>query len=198
VTENGVTGNGIPFDLSLPKTSTFQALRRITSGWPVICQLHRIYAKDMREITLKRFFLEDVSAEALAEDVSGSVIHLDQIASTVQVEDMKEQFELQRAHFIRLCEAALSKALPPASLAAVAFALVASDAFWWEDEVISEVVADWSAPEINYPLTEETLAMHRDWLTGLAEPPERPRLPAASRPGKLISRRTTVRISRGS
>jgi hypothetical protein len=74
------------------------------------------YAKGMREITLKRFFLEDVSAEALAEDVSGSVIHLDQIASTVQVEDMKEQFELQRAHFIRLCEAALSKALPPASL----------------------------------------------------------------------------------
>jgi hypothetical protein len=74
------------------------------------------YAKDMREITLKRFFLEDVSAEALAEDVSGSVIHLDQIASTVQIEDMKEQFELQREHVIRLCEAALQKTLPPASL----------------------------------------------------------------------------------
>jgi hypothetical protein len=156
------------------------------------------YAKDMREITLKRFFLEDVSAETLAEDVSGSVIHLDQIASSVRIEDMKEQFELQREHVIRLCEAALSKTLPTASLTAVAFALVASDAFWWDDEVISEVVADWSAPEINYPLTEETLAMHRGWLTGLAEPSERPLLPADSRSGKLISRRTKVRISRGS
>jgi hypothetical protein len=54
------------------------------------CPVRRSYAnfteydKDMREITLKRLFLEDVSAEALAEDVSGSVIHLDQIASTVQ------------------------------------------------------------------------------------------------------------------
>jgi hypothetical protein len=169
----------------------------ITSGLPLYVNFTE-YAKDMREITLKRFFLEDVSAEALAEDVSGSVIHLDQIASTVQIEDMKEQFELQREHVIRLCEAALSKTLPPASLTAVAFALVASDAFWWDDEVISEVVADWSAPEITYPLTEETLAMHRAWLKGLAEPSEGALLPADSRPGKLISRRTKVPILRGS
>jgi hypothetical protein len=79
---------------------------------------------------------------------------------------MKEQFQLQREHVIRLCEAALQKTLPPASLTAVAFAFVASDAFCWDDEVISEVAADWSGPEINYPLTEETLAMHRGWLTG--------------------------------
>ena len=90
----------------------------------------------------------------------------------------------------------MSKTLPPASLTAVAFALLASDAFWWDDEVISEVVADWSAPEINYPLTEEALAMYRGWLRGLAEPSERPLLPADSRPGKLISRRTKVPISR--
>ena len=152
------------------------------------------YAQDMREVTLKRFLLEDVSAEALAEDVSGSVIHLDQISSTIQIEDMKEQFELHREHVIRLCDAALSKTLSPDSLIAVAFALMASDAFWWDDEVISEVVAGWSAPEINYPLTAETLAMHRGWLTGLVDAPERPLLPADSRPGRLISRRTKVPI----
>jgi hypothetical protein len=150
----------------------------------------------MREITLKGFFLEDVSAEALAEDVSGSVIHLDQIASTVQIEDMMEQFELQREHVILLCDAALSMRLSPESLNALAFALMASDAFWWDDEVISEVIADWSAPEINYPHTTETLTMHRGLLTGLASLPGRVLLPADSRPGKLISTRTKVHISR--
>jgi hypothetical protein len=81
------------------------------------------------------------------------------ISSTIQIEDMQEQFELHREHIIHLCDAALSKRLPPESLNAVVFALMASDAFWWDDEVISEVVADCSAPEINYPLTSETLAI---------------------------------------
>jgi hypothetical protein len=143
----------------------------------------------MREVTLKRFFLEDVSAKALEEDVSGSVIHLDQISSTIQIEDMKEHFEL-----IRLCDAALSETFSPESLIAVALALMASDTFWWDDEVISEVLADWSAPEINYPLTAGTLRMHRDWLRGLAEAPERTRLPQDSRPGRPISRRMKARI----
>jgi hypothetical protein len=88
----------------------------------------------MREITLKRFFLGDVGSETLAEDVSGSVVHLDPIASTVQIENMEGQFELHREHVIGLCEAALSKSLPTESLTAVAFALIASDAFWWDDE----------------------------------------------------------------
>jgi len=126
-----------------------------------------------------------VNAEALAEDVDGSVVHLDSVSSSVQIEDMKGQFELHREQLIRLCDAALSKILPHESFAAIAFALMASDTFWWGDEVIGEVIGDWSAPEINYPLTEETLTMHRGWLTGRAEPPLR--LPADSRIGKLIS-----------
>jgi hypothetical protein len=152
----------------------------------------------MRELTLKRFFLDDVTAEVLAEDVSRSVIHLDQISSNIQIEDMREQFELHREHVIHLCYAALSKRLPPESLNPVAFALMASDAFWWDDEVISEVVADWSAPEVNYPLSAETLTMHRGWLTGSAVPQKRPPLSADSRSGRLISKRAKVRISRDS
>jgi hypothetical protein len=149
----------------------------------------------MREITLKRFFLEEVNAESLAEDVSGSEIHLDAIVSTVRIEDMEEQFQLRPKHLIRLCDAALSRALPTESLSAIAFALMASDAFEWEDEVISEVVSDWSCPEINYPLTPETLTTHRSWLTGFSEPPERPFPPAGSPLGQLRSRTKKLRIS---
>ncbi len=47
-----------------------------------------------------------------------------------------------------------------------AFALQASDAFGWEDEVINEVLSDWSAPEVNFELNNETLNMHRDWFLG--------------------------------
>ena len=86
---------------------------------------------------------------------------------------MKGHFELHREHVIRPCDAALSETLSPKSLIAVAFALMASETFWWGDEVISEVLADWSAPEINYPLTAGTLRMHRGWLRGLAGAPER-------------------------
>jgi hypothetical protein len=41
----------------------------------------------MREITLKKFFEDQISAEVLAADVAGSVEHLDSIAKKVRVED---------------------------------------------------------------------------------------------------------------
>jgi hypothetical protein len=78
-----------------------------------------------------------------------------------------------RRHVIRLCEAFLDRALTPEALNTIGFALQASDAFEWEDEVISEVLADWSAPEVNFELNAETLNMHRDWLLGYGEPPVR-------------------------
>lgn len=149
----------------------------------------------MREKTPKRFFLGEVNADSLAEDVAGLVIRLDAIVSSVKIEDMQEQFQLRRKHLIRLCDAALSKALLPESLSAVAFALMASDAFEWDDNVISEVVCDWSSPEINYLLTPETFTIHSSWLTGHSEPPERPSEPAGSLLGQLISRTAKARIS---
>ena len=148
----------------------------------------------MREITLKRFFLDEVNADVLAEDVCGSVARLDAVASSVQIEDMQEPFQLQREHVIRLSDAASSRTLPPESLSAIAFALMASDAFWWDDYVIAEVVADWSCPEINYPLTDETLAMHRNWLEGKSEPPIRSLPPRDKRQGRIVSTRTKERI----
>jgi hypothetical protein len=101
---------------------------------------------------------------------------------------MDGHFVLHRDHLIKLCDATLSSELQPESLSAIAFALLASDAFEWDDDVIAEVISDWSAPEINYPMTERTLTMHRGWLTGLTVPPERSRLDAANAArGRLIA-----------
>jgi hypothetical protein len=97
-------------------------------------------------------------------------------------------FSLQRDHVIKLCEAFLDRALTPEALTTIGFALQASDAFEWEDDVISEVLSDWSAPEVNFELNAKTLNMHRDWLLGSSEPPVRNSVDPLNRiHGRLIS-----------
>jgi hypothetical protein len=74
------------------------------------------------------------------------------------------------------------------ALTTIGFALQASDAFEWEDDIISEVPSDWSAPEVNFELNAETLNMHRDWLLGFGEPPVRNSVDPLNRiQGRLIS-----------
>jgi hypothetical protein len=79
------------------------------------------------------------------------------------------------------------------ALNTIGFALQASDAFEWEDEVISEVLADWSAPEVNFELSAETLNMHRDWLLGYAEPFVRKPIDS---PRKINARLISIRIKK--
>jgi hypothetical protein len=101
---------------------------------------------------------------------------------------MQGSFSLQRDHVIRLCEAFLDRALTPEALTTIGFALQASDAFEWEDDIISEVLSDWSAREVNFELNAETLNMHRDWLLGSGEPPVRDPVDPLNRiQGRLIS-----------
>jgi hypothetical protein len=81
--------------------------------------------------------------------------------------------------------------LTPEALNTIAFALQASDAFEWQDEVLGEVLADWSAPEVNFELNAETLNTHRDWLLGYSEPPVRKPIDPLHRiNARLISMRT--------
>jgi hypothetical protein len=126
----------------------------------------------MREEELRRY-LGEASVSQLAKDISGSVLKVDALQSEIRIADMQGSFSLQRDHVIRLCEAFLDRVLTPEALNTIGFALQASDAFEWEDEVISEVLSDWSAPEVNFELNAETLNMHRDWLLGYGEPPVR-------------------------
>jgi len=133
----------------------------------------------------------EASVSQLAEDISGSVVKIDDLQSEILIADMQSSFSLQRDHVIRLCEAFLDRVLTPEALNTIGFALQASDAFEWEDEVISEVLSDWSAPEVNFELNAETLNMHRNWLLGHSEPPVREPIDSLHRiNARLISRRT--------
>jgi hypothetical protein len=145
----------------------------------------------MREEELRRYFMGEASVSQLAKDISGSLVKVDDLQSEIRIADMQGSFSLQRDHVIRLCEAFLDRALTPEALNTIGFALQASDAFEWEDEVISEVLADWSAPEVNSELNAETLNIHRDWLLGYGEPPVRKPIDALRRMNaRLITVRT--------
>jgi hypothetical protein len=78
---------------------------------------------------------------------------------------------------VSVCDAVLSTTLPPQALRTIGFALECSDKFEWDgdaDELIANVIADWSCPEINYPLTLENVVRFRAWLAGTEPYPSKP------------------------
>jgi hypothetical protein len=152
------------------------------------------YALEMREEVLKQYFLHGKTIRELADDLRGSVSRLDAIASSVKIMDMQDSFLVESRHALMLCDEFLSNNLGPEEIETIAFALIASDRFEWKDEILSEVIHDWSAPEINFPLNHATIQMHRDWLTGASVPAPRPSLSSYGKTRRVISRREKVSI----
>jgi hypothetical protein len=143
----------------------------------------------VREETLKRFFQGDVSASDLAQDVAGSTETISSIASRISIEDMDSEFSVTRPMLVSLADAVLAGTLPPDALGTIGFALQTSDKFVWDgdsDELVANVISDWSCPEINYPLTHQNIAKFRAWLTGAEPYPAKPQGVASDR-GCLIS-----------
>jgi hypothetical protein len=133
----------------------------------------------MRERVLRDFFEDKVTAAELARDVAGSMSQKAQKISVVSIEDMDEEFTVTAPMLVRLCDVVLHGELQPEALHSIGFALVASDAFCWDadqDDILAEVIADWSCPEVNYPLTVENVQRFRAWLTRSEPYPSKPPL----------------------
>ena len=114
-----------------------------------------IYPSGMQEEELRRYFLGERSVSELAQDLHGSVVRVDDLGSAVRITDMQGSFSLTRLHVVMLCDAFLEQALTPEALNTVAFALMASDAFEWDDDMTGVVLSDWSVPEINFELNDD-------------------------------------------
>ena len=109
----------------------------------------------------------------------------------IKIEDMASPFTIHREQLLLLCDAGVLGELPPDAITAIAFMLIASDHFEWDgDELISAVLSDWSAPEVNYPINPSTLRMYQRWLLGTETPPARPS--QSSERGRLVSVRRKV------
>ncbi len=128
----------------------------------------------MHEGILRDFFIGRSTATDLARDLRGSIIRTGNHV-VVDVTRMTGEFTVEPAHLIRVCEAVLAGHIAPELLAAIGFALQTSDVFSWdgstcEGERIAETTADWSAPEINFPLTMQNIAAWKTYLaTGRRE-----------------------------
>ncbi len=148
----------------------------------------------MREDTIAKLCVRELDAHTLDAETFAAVEKRDAIVSRIHIRDMEQSFPLKREHILRLCEAGITGTISPSSLTTIAFALLASDRFEWDDEIISEVLYDWSAPEINYPLNRETLTMNKEWLTGVAAPLAKPALSPRTGKEQLIFLRTKEHI----
>ena len=133
----------------------------------------------MRERILRDFFEDKATVADLARDVAGSVSQRTQKVSVVSIEDMGGEFTVTAPMLVRLCNDVLRGELEPEALHIIGFALMASDAFCWDgdaDEVLAEVIADWSCPEVNHPLTIENVQRFHAWLTRSEPYPSKPPL----------------------
>jgi hypothetical protein len=133
--------------------------------------------KAMHESVLRDYFLGIVSAAELENDIAGSEQQLSDIASEQHIEDMSERFNVRRTMLVQLCDDVLVKKIRPESLHLIGFALLASERFEFdasEDELMVDVINDWSCPEVNWPLTINSVQMFRRWLLNEEPYPEKP------------------------
>lgn len=116
----------------------------------------------MHESVLRDFLIGGQSATALKNDLAGVVVQTSSDVFTQYVTPMKEELVITREHVLRLCDAALEGSLAPEDLEPIAFCLIASDQFLFEDntpynERVLDTLHDWDSPEINYVLTHATV-----------------------------------------
>ena len=174
------------------------ALTEQGEGAPKLLDIAQLAARTLpqtlREDTLLRYFLGEAPVSRLADEASRSLTHINDLESHIAIEDMEEFFKLTRDNILALCDAGISGHLSAQALNTIAFTLLASDRFELngDDEPMCEILHDWSAPEINFPLNSETLKMHRSWLTGESTPPERLRPARSPSQGKTVSLRRKV------
>jgi hypothetical protein len=122
----------------------------------------------MREAVLSDFFSGHLSVTELLADLVGTVTVRGDIHEH-RISESEGSFEVVPAHLVRVCDAVLAGDLPPSTLEAIGFCLVASDYFKYDTDtqdgdLVAQTANEWSSPEINYPLTMENVVKFRERL----------------------------------
>lgn len=122
----------------------------------------------MREETLRQYFDNNISTDVLYMDVDGSEVKTsyDVITTNVVKIESGSEYKVTRPHLIKLCNDTLCGNLKLSHLTTIAYALVFSEYFTWDDgdTVISTVIFDWDNPEINFPINNDNLIKWRMYL----------------------------------
>lgn len=125
----------------------------------------------MTEQTLKEYFDGKVSVDTLASDLKGSQVWTGHDTTSVQVNSITEdgQYIVTRQHLTKLCNDTLAGFLRLTDLNKVAFGLIASDYFHWDNStedgnIVADTLFDWDNPDINFPLTTDNLRLWKMFL----------------------------------
>lgn len=146
----------------------------------------------MRETTIAGFLRGEIPPGVLDAEATSSVDILDSVRTNLRITDMDAPFAVTSGMLLRCCQAVAHHELAGSSLRVIAFAIIASSAFEWADEIVGEVLHDWSAEEVNYPLTVVNMAKFESWLLNPESYPEKPSSGGSHRQGRPISQLSKV------
>jgi hypothetical protein len=110
------------------------------------------------ENTIAAFLAGHLAADKLRAELQTAETRVDSIMTEVSVLGMDSEFLVTRDMALRVCDSALAGELPAEGLRLLAFIIITSERFTWgNDELLAEILHDWSCPEVNYALTPENL-----------------------------------------
>lgn len=124
----------------------------------------------VRSTVLHDYLIGATSATFLAKELSAAASeHQEVNILDWAVDDMTDELEVNEDHLVKLCDAALLKHIPLEQLEAIGLLLIAGDHFSWDNETasgqhVAQVVHEWAAPEIHYPLNFDTVMKCRGRL----------------------------------
>ncbi len=126
----------------------------------------------MKEQILKEYFDGQIKAKDLNLDIEGSRIKtgLDTSETYIEPVETNEEYEVNVNDIIKLCDDSISGELSEMNLNTIAFALMGSDYFTWDESSkfgkrIANVIFELDNPGICYPINTENLELWKKYLT---------------------------------
>ena len=123
----------------------------------------------MTEQILRDYFEGIISAKILSADLKGSQIKTSETTTSVSIHEMHENdfYIITRQHLLKLINDALIGNLASDDLNTVAFSLISSDHFTWDNETkdgkdVAKTLFEWD----KFPLNIENLKLWRLYLEG--------------------------------
>ena len=129
----------------------------------------------MKESLLQAFFNGSASAASLAEGLSDVVGRGELTAGRNLILDLGGEVGVSAGNLVQLCDAHISGDIDSDDLKAVARFIIAAQHFNCDNatpggELVAQVLHQWSAPEINYPLTGSNITRYRAGLVAGTHP----------------------------
>lgn len=125
----------------------------------------------MTEQTLLNYFQNTATVDELAEDLKGSEQKSSYDTTSVHINsiDTDKEFNVTKEHLIKVCDDAINGKLTTTDLNTIAFAIISSDFFTWDNEaddatLIETVIYDWDNPEIGFDLTIKNIKLWKEYL----------------------------------